>query len=161
VVATLEDYEVVRDLVVDVVSEGVEVTVPTTVRELVEAVAAAGGKPASIAQLAKLLSLDKSTVSRRYRNARSRGYVKNLEERTGREAQIVLGDPLPEDVEILPSVERLKDHWAVASKSEDIVRMPDLVLLADDECLRCGKGYEPDERHPERLRCPECVGEAA
>jgi hypothetical protein len=43
VVATLEDYEMVRELVVDVVSDGVEASVPTTVREVVQAIAAAGG----------------------------------------------------------------------------------------------------------------------
>ena len=42
-IATLEDYAVVRELVVDIVSEGVEATVPATVRELVEAVAALRG----------------------------------------------------------------------------------------------------------------------
>lgn len=36
-----------------------------------------------------------------------RGYVKNLEERKGRPARLVLGDPLPDDIEILPTVERL------------------------------------------------------
>ena len=40
-IAELEDYATVRELVVDVVSEGVEATVPTTVRELVEIVAGA------------------------------------------------------------------------------------------------------------------------
>jgi hypothetical protein len=161
--ATLEDYAVVRELVVDVLSEGVEATVPATVREVVEAIAAAADERVSVAQLAKLLSVDKSTASRRYRNARSRGHVKNLEERRGKEAQIVLGDPLPEDAEILPLVERLEEHWAGVNEADGVVRMPDLVSLADDplECLRCGKGYEPDDLHPERLRCPDCVGEAA
>ena len=38
IVATLDDYTVVRDLVADLISEGVEVTVPPIVREAVEAV---------------------------------------------------------------------------------------------------------------------------
>ncbi|MDQ3672709.1 MAG: DUF3631 domain-containing protein, partial [Actinomycetota bacterium] len=30
------------------------------------------------------------------------------------------------------------------------------------DCIVCGSEYEPDERHPERLRCAECVaGRAA
>ena len=55
---------------------------PATVRELVEAVAGSE-EPLSIAQLANLLRLDKSATSRRWKNARGRGYVKNLEERRG------------------------------------------------------------------------------
>jgi hypothetical protein len=38
IVATIEDYAVVRELVADLVSEGIEATVPATVRETVEAV---------------------------------------------------------------------------------------------------------------------------
>ena len=111
-VATIEDYAIVRELVVDIVSEGVEATVPATVRELVEAVAGSE-EPLSIAQLANLLGLDKSATSRRWQNARARGYVKNLEEKKGKPARIVLADPLPDDVEILPTVEVLTDHCTV------------------------------------------------
>lgn len=107
VVATLEDYAVVRELVVDVISEGVEATVPATVRELVEIVAAAG-EPLSIAALAERLRLDKSATSRRWQAARARGYVKNLEPGRGKAARIVVADPIPEDVEVLPSVEELR-----------------------------------------------------
>ena len=38
IVATLEDYEAVRDLVEDLVSEGIDATAPETVREAVSAV---------------------------------------------------------------------------------------------------------------------------
>jgi hypothetical protein len=115
VIATIEDYAVVHELVVDIVSEGVEATVPVTVRELVEAVGGFG-EPISIAQLASLLSLDKSATSRRWKNARSRGYVKNLEERRGKPARIVLHDPLPSDIAILPSPDRL-ERSTVASQT--------------------------------------------
>ena len=161
VVATLEDYAIVRELVVDVVSDGVEATVPATVREVVDVVAAAGEDPVSVAQLAKLPNLDKSAASRRYRTARSRGYLKNLEQREGKPAQIVLGDPLPEHVEILPSAERLKECCSVATESEGVACV--LPQIADGlvECLLCGNAYEPDALHPERLRCPDCAEEAA
>jgi hypothetical protein len=120
IIATLDDYEVVRDLVADIVSEGIEATVPETVRELVAAVkeltAAAddeegGHKPsATIAKLAEHLKLDKSAVSRRWQAARARGYLVNLETRSRQRARIALGDPLPEEVEILPTVERLHER---------------------------------------------------
>jgi hypothetical protein len=137
VVATLEDYVIVRELVVDVVSEGVEATVPATVRELVQAVAAAE-EPVSIAKLAQLLGLDKSATSRRWQNARVRGYVRNLEERKGKQAQIVLGDPLPDETEILPSRERLETRCSAAGISEGIAPSPasrasgGFPLLGDD-----------------------------
>jgi hypothetical protein len=40
IIATIEDYAVVRALVADLFSEGIEATVPATVRETVDAVSA-------------------------------------------------------------------------------------------------------------------------
>jgi hypothetical protein len=119
VVATIEDYRVVRELVVDIVSEAVGSTVPETVRELVHVVAGSE-EPLSVAQLADLLGLDKSTTSRRWHRARAPGYLRNLEEKKGKPGRIVLGDPLPDEVEILPSVERLAACCAAAPRSEGV-----------------------------------------
>jgi hypothetical protein len=116
VVASFEDYAVVRELVADVISEGVEATVPATVRELVQIVAAAD-EPMTIARLAERLGLDKSATSRRWQNARRRGYLKNLEDKRGKPARIVLDEQLPEDFEILPTAERL-ERCTVAGRSE-------------------------------------------
>ncbi len=110
IIATLEDYAVVRDLVADLISEGVEATVPTTVKGTVEKLAlmySDDSKPVPIVTLAEELKLDKSAAWRRVRTAIDRGYVKNLEERKGRPAQLVPGEPLPDDLEVLPTVERL------------------------------------------------------
>ena len=68
---------------------------PTTVRETVNVVANET-EPLSIARLAELLKLDKSAASRRWQNARARGYLRNLEDSRGKPARIVLGEPLPE-----------------------------------------------------------------
>ena len=54
VVATLEDYAVVRELVIDALSEGVEATVPAIVRETVDAIPDELN-PLSVTQLAELL----------------------------------------------------------------------------------------------------------
>jgi hypothetical protein len=48
-----------------------------------------------------------------------RGYIKNLEDRKGRPAQLVPGEPLPEDLEVLPAVERLQGCM-VARDSEGV-----------------------------------------
>jgi hypothetical protein len=122
IVATLEDYAVVRELVADLVSEGVEATVPATIRETVEVLGrlhAADSKPVTIVKLSEELKLDKSAAWRRVRAAIDRGYVENLEDRRGRPARLVPGDPLPDDLEILPTVERLHG-CTVAGDSEGV-----------------------------------------
>jgi hypothetical protein len=44
---------------------------------------------------------------RRAKVAVSRGYLKNLEDHRGRAARLVIGEPLPGEVTILPTVETL------------------------------------------------------
>jgi hypothetical protein len=122
IIATLEDYAVVRALVADLVSEGVEATVPATARETVEKLEglyADESEPVTIVNLAEELELDKSAAWRRVRTAIDRGYVKNLEDRKGRPAQLVPGEPLPEDIEVLPTAERLHG-CTVAAESEGV-----------------------------------------
>jgi hypothetical protein len=122
IVATIPgDYAPVRDLIADLLAEGVEATVPATVRETVSAVAALLEEDAdsvSLAVLAETLSLDKGSASRRWQEARRRGYLKNLEDKRGRKARIVLDDPLPDDVEILPSADEFAECCGVAHNTE-------------------------------------------
>jgi hypothetical protein len=113
IVATIEeDYVAVRELVVDLVGEGVETTVPATVRETVEAVKrlreGSNGEPVTVAELARKLELDRSTVSRRARSAKDRGYLRDLEDNPRKPSRLVLGDDLPDDVQILPSPEDVR-----------------------------------------------------
>jgi hypothetical protein len=113
IAATIEqDYAVVRELVVDLVGEGVETTVPKTVRETVEAVKRLreGSKvePVTVAELARKLKLDRSTVSRRARSAKDRGYLRDLEDNPRKPSRLVLGDDLPDDVQILPTPEDVR-----------------------------------------------------
>jgi hypothetical protein len=104
----IEDYRVVRELVADLVAEGVEASVPESVRETVKAVEDLAGNGVSIGDLAKRLCLDKSTISRRVRAALDRGFLKNLEDKKGRPARLVVSDPLPDDRVILPDPEVLQ-----------------------------------------------------
>ena len=78
--ATLEDYAVVRELVIEALSEGVEAIVPTIVRETVEAIPDQLNS-FSVTELAELLHLDKSSASRRVQQALELGYLANDEER--------------------------------------------------------------------------------
>ena len=114
VVATIADYARVRQLVSGLVSEGVEATVPKTVRETVEAVESVidgwGKDHATNKAVSKELEIDKAAASRRVRAAVGYGYVKNLEDRKGHPARLVLAEDMPEDQEILPSSEDLQEQ---------------------------------------------------
>jgi hypothetical protein len=78
VIATPEDYAVVRGLVADIVSDGLGATVPPTIRETVEAVEAVlehGASEVSVAAVRQRLGgLDHSTAWRRVREGIGRGY---------------------------------------------------------------------------------------
>jgi hypothetical protein len=125
IVARLEDYEVVRGLVVDLVSEGVEATVSATVRATVRAVVEAESEGSmSITELARVLKVDKSVASRRWNQAKAGGYLKNLEDKRGKPACIVAADPLPEDVQVLPTVEQLRHRCTVAGVTEGVTAPP-------------------------------------
>jgi hypothetical protein len=109
VVATLDDYGAVRELVADLVAEGIDANVKPEVRETVEAVSRLlddGSAEVRQIDLARVLKLDKSSISRRVGAALDSGFLKNVEDRKGRPARLVLGDPFPEDLEVLPSVDR-------------------------------------------------------
>jgi hypothetical protein len=123
IVATLDDYAVVRRLVADVLAQGLDATVPPSIRETVEAVGRVAGGGAgnltdraatvqqsavSVTKLATELRLDKSATSRRVRHALERGYLRNLEDRKGRPHRLVVGDQMPENVEVLPRPEVLQ-----------------------------------------------------
>lgn len=85
IIATLDDYAVVRELVADVIAEGVGQTVSEPVRETVAAVGALASAEGVMAlAIAAKLRLDKSTVSRRLRVAADGGYIRNLEDKRGK-----------------------------------------------------------------------------
>ena len=66
IIAAVEDYAAVRELVCDLISEGVEATVEPVVRETVETANRlredSGGEPVTVAELARELKLDASTT---------------------------------------------------------------------------------------------------
>lgn len=119
IVASIDDYRQVRELVAHVVAEGVGVTVSDTVRETVDAVARLAGTEGVMArEVGEVLGLDKSNVSRRLKMAADGGFVRNLEDKRGRPGRWVVGDPLPETVDLLPDPDALESGCAVAAASE-------------------------------------------
>jgi hypothetical protein len=117
IVATLEDYARVRELVADIIAEGVEATVKPTIRETVAAVekiliekkvAEDDEEWATNKALSKELNIDRAAAWRRARAALNLGYLDNLEDRKGRPLRLVLGETMPEDEQILPTPEELR-----------------------------------------------------
>jgi hypothetical protein len=111
VVASFDDYAVVRELVVDLVGEVVQATVSKAVRQTVEAVADLpryGGEGISVTALAKQLKIDKGAASRRWGAAAALGYLVNREDKRGRPARIAIGEPLPEERDLLPTPDELR-----------------------------------------------------
>jgi len=109
ILATIEDYRVVRGLVRERMAEELDASVSPGVRETVEAVArhCATQPSASVTELARQMNLHVSTVSRRVDVALNRGYLDNLNPGRGRSFQLVVGKPLPNEQPILPHPRRL------------------------------------------------------
>jgi hypothetical protein len=115
IIAEIADYSAVRELVVDLISDGLGKTVQPATRETVNAVAdivAAGNEHASYAQLAERLGIDRSAANRRALVALERGFLRNDEDRRGKPAKLALADPLPDDLEVLPTAEALREGCA-------------------------------------------------
>jgi len=121
--ATLVDYSAVRELIEDLLAEGIEASVPDTVRETVEAVcklSKASLNELTELDIAKELQLDKSTTSRRIRAAIARGFLENLQDKKGRPARIVLTDQVLQDNQrILPTIDQLRNAMATDAEVLD------------------------------------------
>ena len=139
IIATIEDYAVVRELVAIIIEEACQAAVKPTVRETVEAVEDltcepdhsdrsvkrgkdrmtismhidpdGDGKPktASVTEVARWLGIDRSTASRRVAEAIDLQYVVNWQSKPGRPARLEVGEPLPDEEEILPGPEELSE----------------------------------------------------
>lgn len=127
IIATLNDYRAVYDLVIDIIGEGAAASVSKETRETVQMVgtliaqAQREGKSTEIsrAQLAEALGLDKSSAGRRAQRATHEGYLKNLETREKQPARYVLGDSLPADKTVLPHPDALSSSWTDAQNEEE------------------------------------------
>lgn len=146
IIATIDDYVAVHELVADMLASGIEASVPPSVRATVTAVtglvAPSTGsltnripddttKTVNIAVIAKALDLDKSAASRRVKVATDAGYLVNLEDKRGKPARITIGDPLPDDQVLLPSPEHLRECCSDAVQTEGIHHPPPLANVSD------------------------------
>lgn len=110
VVATLEDYRIVHDLVADVLGATVSDGLTPAQREAVEAVTALfaeTGGDVRLRQVAERLGIDESSASRRLTRPRARGYVLNAEDRRGQPARYRPGEDVPAPRPAIPTPEIL------------------------------------------------------
>jgi hypothetical protein len=110
IIGQIQDYVVVRELIADLVAVGVDATVKPEVREVIRAVSALiekGQQEVRQSELKSALQLDKSAISRRVADALDGGFLKNLEDRKGRPARLIIGEALPDNQEVLPPFEQL------------------------------------------------------
>ena len=117
VVANLDDYRAIHDLIADPLAQGLEEAVPKHIRALVEEVKKLQGSTQPTAswdvvsvsqtQLSDALGRDQSVISRSVRKAVGQGYLRDMTPGQGRKATLVLGDrdlpagavlPAPEDL---------------------------------------------------------------
>ncbi len=127
IVAAPADYAAVRALVADLVAEGIEATVSDTTRDTVAAVKVARGEsaqPVSVSAVAQVLKLDRGATSRRVKVALDRGYLRNEETGRGKPSKLTIGEPLPEEAQVLPTVEALAECCSVAGVREGIAIPP-------------------------------------
>ena len=123
VVATLQDYAAVRELVLELMAEGLEQSVPPTIRATVDAVA---GLPSdskgsvTVAQVAKALKLDRSAALRRVQGAINLGFLNNINDKVGpgHALKLVVGDPLPNEQHVLPTPGELEDLCTCAATAK-------------------------------------------
>jgi hypothetical protein len=115
VIATLDDYAAVRDLVENVIAEGVAATVSPTIRSTVVAVQvltegeqAPCPDGAMVKAIADELLLDKSAAYRRIQAAAAAGYIANDEDRRGRPGRWRVADALPVATGLLPLRDQLQ-----------------------------------------------------
>src|SRR5690606_1052493 len=91
------------------VADGVQASVPASVRETVGRVGAIVVEcgTATIMAVAHALKIDKSAASRRCRSAQTRGYIRNVETSKAPPARYVRADPLPAEQPVLPHPDAL------------------------------------------------------
>lgn len=139
VMATVQDYAAVYDLVADLVSYGTGQKVSETVRETVEVVEFLEGENpngVSYTSIGKKLGIDESAARRRVQTAIKKGYLENRETRPRCPAKVALGEPLPDGKEVLPHPNSLSN-----SPPESTANLP----IEDDYFEKtegCGRQHE-------------------
>ena len=98
-------------------------------RETVNAVVGAASEDCSmytytsLITVRKILGIDKSSASRRVKQAIKAGYLINEEGTRGKPMRLRIGDPMPEEVQVLPTPEQLEKAIGESDKDPTAVWM--------------------------------------
>ena len=147
VIASLEDYAAVYDLVADLVSYGTGQKVPEKMRETIEPVRhleAGNSDGVSYTAIGKQLGIDESAARRRVRTAILKGFLENRETKPRCAAKIVTSEPLPDAKEVLPHPKSLSNIHP-----ETTADMP-----TDDDSLGKEESYDRQIDKPTGCRPP-------
>ena len=170
IIARLDDYDVAYDLVHDVISQGVEATVPEEVRVVVETVQQIVDQKghATTQEVAQHTRLDRQAAQRRLKQAEKSGFAVNDNPGKGKKAKYIIGDPMPEDMEIIPSPSRLREYLQTCSlrqtcdsKIDQVVQAECVELTSSSENLfTCSAKKAKTEKkiEPEQLTLPFVSG---
>lgn len=151
VIATLDDYAAVHDLIAEPLAEGLEATVPAHIKRVVEAVGLLSdeetkknpilpGIVVGVSQraVADKLGINPSSVSRAVREATRKNYLIDQSPGQGREATLMIGERELPNGQALPT----PDELAEAIKNGPRVAARDVPLApeasSDDEATRSG-----------------------
>lgn len=156
IVATLEDYETVRELVNDMYIES-STGATDAVRNLVEAVGElnkerGAGERITVTRLANHLGINKMAASRRARKAVYEGWLINQETRKGYQADYSPGETMPK-VEGLPT---LVDLNTVTDRNTPLVTVSS---LKKGDCNTVTPLTDGNTTYPTEL-CPKCGQDA-
>lgn len=120
VVANLDDYAAVYELVADALSQGLDKSVAPHIREVADAISNAHPTfgAVSVTELAAMLGKDPGVVSRNVKAAVAQGYLDDHNPGQGRRSMLVPGKrELPKGT-VLPSSETLIERWERGEVSE-------------------------------------------
>jgi hypothetical protein len=128
IIATLDDYDAVRELVKGAMAEAAEQTVPKTVRATVEVVGAIlasdereRNSGVTIKEIAQNIGIDRSAAQRRVRESIERGFLATPDQpKRGKITRVCLGDPMPEDKPLLPTAEEIRELWEQTGKPQPV-----------------------------------------
>jgi hypothetical protein len=114
VIANIADYRAVRKIAHSVLAENLEARVRGPVKEVVKAIATiyeSRKLPVTTNQLRDHLDIHRTSISRRVATAIALGYVRNVEANPAKPMLLMPGEPLPEDIKVLPTAKEVLKHF--------------------------------------------------
>jgi hypothetical protein len=156
IIAELQDYTAVYNLVADIVSYGQGAKVDPQVRDLVAVVERlAGEEGLSVKALAQEMGFHHVRTWRLVRKALKDEFLRNLETRKGQPARLLVGDPIPPDGAILPSPEQIIRH-SYSENGENAKTDDEMSVNTDSSRFHpsmktpendseCTPGFQPEE----------------